>query len=203
MSPQTPIQILEQAISDCGYWRHWACDENSLQLEFGGTQIYTEPIDPSSPPSGLVAIRLVAPVVALALTRSKYECDTPIDWFDQLGADLIDPFNIDHELFTLTDRSKASEMVETAASERWVFGDSSSLSDSQSLPFIAFWAQNVGFIAAAKSVSYFTMAGELKERDIGPKVSRWWEYWREYWERKDTNIPLPQDYACEITIPLG
>lgn len=201
MSTPTPLEILEQAISDCGYWRYWTRSEYAFQLEFGGTRIYTQPANGVEPPSGVVAIRLANPVAVVILTRSHYECDLPDDWFEKLGSDQIEPFTIDYESFTLTDRNLLSKIIQSATSKDWIVGDEQVYSKNQDLPFIGFWAQNTGFIATAESMTFFTMEGELLPDDIESKNSYWWDYWHEYWKRKDTANPMPQDYACEVTIP--
>ncbi len=44
--------------------------------------------------------------------------------------------------------------------------------------------------------------GELDPDQIVTAAGDWWEYWREYWRRRETDAPLPKDYACEVTIPI-
>ena len=39
--------------------------------------------------------------------------------------------------------------------------------------------------------------------DLAGMSARWWDYWHEYWEKRDTDRALPKDVACEITIPLN
>lgn len=45
--------------------------------------------------------------------------------------------------------------------------------------------------------------GELSLDDVENRKDKWWDYWKEYWEKRDSENPLPKDYACEVTIPAG
>ena len=50
------LQIIEEAISDVGYWRWWTKSEDIFQIEFGGTQLlFSEPVE-KEPPSTVLAI---------------------------------------------------------------------------------------------------------------------------------------------------
>jgi hypothetical protein len=67
--------------------------------------------------------------------------------------------------------------------------------------FLGFEAGPFGLAVAAESVAVFNHHGELDPAAIFAGIKKWWEYWGEYWRRKDTPDPLPHDYACEVTIP--
>lgn len=30
---------------------------------------------------------------------------------------------------------------------------------------------------------------------------QWWEYWKDYWQKRGTKDAYKEDYACEVTIP--
>ena len=31
---------------------------------------------------------------------------------------------------------------------------------------------------------------------------QWWDYWKDYYDKRDTEEAYEKDYACEVTIPL-
>jgi hypothetical protein len=64
---------------------------------------------------------------------------------------------------------------------------------------LAFWAGDVGLIIIAEDMTIHNIYGEIKIQEIGTLVSEWWDYWKEYWNVKDTQKALPKDYACEVT----
>ena len=44
--------------------------------------------------------------------------------------------------------------------------------------------------------------GKYSEEEIEPLSRKWWEYWKDYWLLRGTPDALPEDYACEVTIPV-
>jgi hypothetical protein len=78
-------EILQDAISDCGYWRWWTGRiPVHFQVEFGGVQLYQAPADLSRPPSGVFALRFEQ------LERVEFldfGPDVQQDWFGRLQRD--------------------------------------------------------------------------------------------------------------------
>ena len=194
------LKILEDAISDVGYWRWWIEEKYFYQIEFGGTQLFNPPEKEGIPPSGVIALRFIDVSVICAIEKEKIDKG----WYLKLQKDEIEPFTISHGQFTLTDPGFASNIFKSAARKEFKKGNEQKLYDSLSQSsFIAFWAGSVGLIVLGKSLRLFTHSGELKENEIEKKFDEWWTYWKEYWKRKNTNNPMPEDYACEATIPAG
>jgi hypothetical protein len=54
----------------------------------------------------------------------------------------------------------------------------------------------------ARKMSVLAHSGELTAEQVVESNQAWWGYWRECWRRKDSGSPMPEDYACEVTIPL-
>ena len=199
---ESPLRILETAISDVGYWRWWTSNlPESIQLEFGGTQLYFPPASPGQVTSGLLAIRLRKPVAALFLTGKS--AGLPDDWPEAMARDECGPFNVDHDRFTLTSHDDAARYVAEAGSLKPLIGSGSELSKHRDKALLAFRAGRVGFVGAAESVALFNMQGEVDLAAIPDRYEEWWSYWKAYWARKDTPDPMPKDYACEVTIPAG
>lgn len=197
------LEVLEEAISDVGYWSWWAEKlPEAFQLEFGGTHIWSPPINSSSPPSGQVALRFGNPVSIIFL--KSVTSNLPNNWTDLFREDQLESFSINYEEFKfnnskfIRDLLKSDHMVETK------FGQDPLLilDNDESNVSLAFLAGEVGFIVIAQELRIINQNGDIELNDIEELVSRWWSYWEEYWRVKGTQDELPKDYTCEVTIPL-
>ena len=198
---ESPLRILETAISDVGYWRWWTSNlPDAIQLEFGGTQLYFPPASPGQLTSGLLAVRLRKPVAAFFLTRKS--AGVPDDWPEAMARDELEPFNLD-DRFTFTSHDDAARYLAEAGSLKSLVGSESDLSKHRDKALLAFEAGRVGFVGVAESIALFNMQGEVDPATIPDRHREWWTYWKTYWARKDTPNPMPKDYACEVTIPAG
>ncbi|TDR20474.1 hypothetical protein [Marinicella litoralis] len=193
------LKILEDAISDVGYWRYWFSEKEMFQIEFGGTQLHNSPQEENSPPSGILALRFVKPSSVVAIVRGEEE---DFEWFDKLSKDEIEPFTVSYEEFTLTDSSLAQEIIQGAKKKKEISCSNEQLPKKGGF-YLAFWSGDVGMAIHAEHVQALSHDGELSPELIKEKNSKWWTYWREYWDRRDTDAAMPQDYACEVTIPAG
>lgn len=199
---ESPLTILETAISDVGYWRWWTSElPDAIQLEFGGTQLYFPPVSPGQVTSGLLAVRLRKPLAVLFLASKS--AGFPNDWPEAMARDEYEPFTVEHDRLTLTSHDAAAGYLADAGSLKSLVGSESDLSKHRDKSLLAFWAGPVGFVAMAESIALFNMQGEVDLAMIPDWHSKWWSYWKEYWERKDTPNPMPKDYACEVTIPAA
>ena len=68
---------------------------------------------------------------------------------------------------------------------------------------LAFRAGSVGLAVRANELTVISSSGEMSPEQIQQASEKWWAYWREYWNRRESDAPLPKDYACEVTIPLA
>ncbi|HWI64223.1 MAG TPA: hypothetical protein VNT75_20485 [Symbiobacteriaceae bacterium] len=194
-------RILEDAISDVGHWRWWAEALPGLfQVEFGGVQLWTAPASPDRPPTGVVALRFVDPSLVVFLTENQAH-DVELNWPQQLHDDQLEPISISHDRFTLTSESAIAAMVKDCALDFRV-GNLQELEAGQAEVRLGFRAGPVGMVIRAKALVVLSSAGELSPDKIVEASTAWWAYWKEYWQRRDTENPLPKDYACEVTIPL-
>ena len=64
------------------------------------------------------------------------------------------------------------------------------------------FAGDVGLVVAARAMTVINAQWPLPLAGVAEANGRWWEYWRDYWDRRGTPQALPEDYACEVTIPL-
>jgi hypothetical protein len=196
-------ESLESAISDVGYWTWWTADlPNGFQIEFGGVQLWTEPDAPNKPPSSQIALQFGGPKLIAFLNQSDQPKDLPKDWPLKLQQDELSPFTITNEAFTLSSLQEVKRIFSEAASINILFGNAQVLEDLNSEDAIAgFWAGPVGLIVVAAAMRPVTFSGPLTPQDVEQMHEMWWQYWKEYWSRKDTANPMPEDDACEVTIP--
>ena len=198
-----PWKTLEEAISDVGYWRWWEPHlPHGIGLEFGGVQLWSEPESPEKPPAGMVALQFGGPKFIAFLDMPDQPESLLKDWPERLQSDQIEPFTIAYDKFTLTSPEELKEIVVSAKGKRVLFGEESAIDaigDQDS--FIAFRAGPVGCVVIAHAMRPVTFEGPLTPDEVEERHKRWWDYWKEYWQRKDTDRPMPEDYACEVTIP--
>ncbi len=197
------LQVLESAISDVGYWRWWTHDGMSgiFQVEFGGVRLYNEPADRNASPRGVFALSFHDTRCVAALRR-RLESDTPDNWFEMLAEDQWEPAILSYEQFSLTNGTELQRIAGEAQETRLVVGTKSDVDAVRPEDaFLAFWAGDVGLLVVAKEM-YAVTDEAITSEQILEKSTRWWDYWSEYWDRRDSENPMPEDYACEVTMPL-
>ena len=199
------LELLEDVISDVGYWNWWTADfPNHIMLEFGGTQIWSSPQGPGLPPSGKIGITFLQPYSVSFITRNWLDREIPENWIELLHNDQLELPEIEKGNFTFTDLNLIERIHKDAFKCETVFGSqpNSDLFNKSEFKF-AFWAFSFGCIITSQSLNIVSHDGELSLDDIHQRNLKWWEYWEEYWAKRDSNSPLPKDYACEVTIPAG
>jgi hypothetical protein len=147
-----------------------------------------------------VALRFDSPSVVAFLTDEETD-DVPSDWRQALHEDRIEPFTVHYDAFTLSSEELFMSICGRCVIE-FVVGAQADLVSTAPAVKLAFRAGGVGLALRAESMTVITSAGELSPAQIIEASEAWWKYWREYWDRRDTDAPLPKDYACEVTIPL-
>jgi hypothetical protein len=196
------LSVLKSAISDVGRWTWWTVDlPEAFQVEFNGTLLWNPPQTEGQLPSSQIALRFRKPRLVYFLTMST---SVTSDWPHRLQRDEIEPFYVDHDAFTLTSVDLCAQLVGKAVSIEALVGEpTTSALPASGEALLGFRADSVGLVVAAESMGVINHQGELDERAVLESSRKWWEYWREYWQRKDTAAALPYDYLCEITIPAG
>jgi len=200
---QQLLDTLARAISDVGYWRWWTGEDlpKSFQMEFGGTQLRFEPPEEGLPPSGLVALRFVNPTDVVFLDLSE---EVPANWFELLHQDQLEPFNVDGEAFAFNDLELARQLLEAAHGVHALCGESAASGTLQDRAItLGFAAHQVAVCVTAERMEIYSNRGAIDLDDLLALNGAWWEYWQEYWRLRETDSPLPKDYACEVTIPTG
>lgn len=194
------LELLESAISDVGYWRWWSAKlPATFQVEFGGAQLWAPPTKPDGPPSGVVALRFTDPSV-VAFLQEPGAKKLPRDWRQALHEDRIEHFPVTRDDFTLRSEEAYGQLLKACRTEYLAGGPGTAPVEGEQA-LLAFRAGPVGLAVRAKKMSVMTHSGELSAEQISESSQAWWKYWREYWRRKDSDSPMPKDYACEVTIP--
>lgn len=165
--------------------------------------LWNPPLQEGSPPNGQIALRFSNPSFVGFLTRQA-RAKLPKNWPENLQNDQMEPFNLSPDEFTLSDPKRLSEMVTEASRVKTLVGTTATLA---SLPaeagMLGFWAGSAGLVIAAEDMKIYGYSGPLSVEEAEASNRKWWDYWKEYWRRKDANDPMPKDYACEVTIPAG
>jgi hypothetical protein len=202
---KTQLAILQQAISDVGRWSWWTGEpQRALQLEFSGVQLWFPPAAAGQAPSGQVALRFRNPRLVTFLSRSDDDALTSDSWPARFQADELGGFTVSPDQFTLTDPASAAAWIAEATHVIPLVGALPTEAElQQARAWVAFWAGPVGIVVAAEEMEIFSHHGPVRLDEIEALCGKWWEYWREYWDKKDTDAALPHDHACEVTIPAG
>ena len=194
-----PLRRLERAIGDTGWFRWWTHDlPGHVQFEFAWVHLYQQPEKESEPPSNVVAIRFVEPSLVQFLTRPGLGTRPTDDWPEVMRSDQLEPIALDPDEFTLTDPEGANGMVSESSGVDTLIDR-----PLEGIPAVtmAFWAQQTGVVCRARAMEVLTFAGPISIDDIPRLNDEWWEYWRRYWQRADSDAPLPIDPTCEAVIP--
>lgn len=195
------LAALESAIADVGCWTWWAEKlPATFQVEFGGVQFWSPPSAADKPPSNRLALRFRNPRIVHFLTMADGE---EADWPDRLHRDELEPPTVDHESFTLTSPTECADLIARAVAVWAMVGEPGVTPPSAGEAILGFVAGGVGLVVAAESMVAVNHQGELDGPAVLAGIQRWWEYWQEYWRRRNTPDPMPWDGWCEVTIPLA
>jgi hypothetical protein len=192
----SPLSILEESISDVGNWRWW--DELLPALfvaEFGGVKLWSPPTAVDLPPLGIVSLGIKNPSLVAFITSNSAAPLRP-DWSTSLHNDVMEPFAFCDDIFTLQDPKLIGSVIEGCSLE-YIVGSEANL--NQTTPsLLAFRAGPVGLIVRGEQMAVQPF-NDINE--IAQAREAWKRYWIEYWARRDTEAPMPKDYACEVCIP--
>jgi hypothetical protein len=197
--------VLEEAITDIGYWCWWAEEfPDRVLIEFNGVQLWSEEPQEGQPSRGVVALNFSQPTSLCFLTRNAATDDLPHNWPDLMHDDKLENLpNIrwGGELH-FNDREWVQRVLDGAQRIEVRFGLHPKTDEFFSSPvMLAFWAGDIGCVVGAQEMTLLNQSGEVSLDDVPELHGKWWEYWRDYWQRRDTAEAFPEDYACENTIP--
>lgn len=197
---QEPMEVLQKAISDVGYWRWWTAKlPGAFLVEFGGVQLYTASPKEGQPPMGVMAMIFRNPS---SISFLDYGRNLANDWSWQLQEDQIEPFNLDQGKLAFNDGKAIAGYLKKAVAVNTYHGRKPSGGKLMEANVqMGFKAGDVGLCIAAESLDINTHLGKISLSQVAKMHKSWWEYWKVYWRRKNTANPMPEDYACEVTHP--
>ena len=192
--------ILSTAISDVGYWQWWDQVENDFMVEFGGVLLYDDAKQDKQLRSSTVAIGFFENAFLIFLDNN----DESTTWFNDLHNDSIDPFTLDPDGFIFDDKDYAIDILSKYKRRHGPFSNRDEAIDviSKAKNILAATCGDFGFIASGDLIKAIGSKGDYTDEDISRLSKKWWEYWEDYWKKRETEDAYEKDYACEVTIPL-
>lgn len=203
MNQKELLGTLADAIADVGYWAWWVSNlPDKFQIEFGGTQLYIASGDNNDPPITKIALQFLDPISISFISRD--DKDDNWEWVDLLHNASLDPPTCSYEEFYFGNNPDAEKALGEIKQSKNIFGDAPTKESLFNAPVsLVFWCWNKGLAITAQNMKLFSYTGEITLNEVPNLNKKWWSYWQEYWDKKKSGIPLPKDYACEVTIPAG
>ena len=194
------LTVLETAISDIGNWRWWDQSlPSKFVVEFGGVKLWTPPTRIDQPPRSIFGLGFKDPTL-IAFVSDTAAAGLRCDWRFALHSDQIEPFGMFDDVFTLRSDAQFPSILEGCDVEYLVGSESDLFSTSPVR--LGFRAGPVGLIVRANQMAVAPFTGADWAAQIAAASAGWAPYWNEYWSRRDTDSPMPEDFRCEIEIPF-
>jgi hypothetical protein len=206
--PRRHIIVLEQAISDAGFWRSWTDRlPDEFHVQFGGVQLWNPPAVDGAPPAGtVVSLIFQTPSLVAHLT----DADESLQWVvrpigsenpairTESGSDFEEsvledpywPFPIDE--LTLSSDDEIESMIDRRTID-FRSGTHIELASRADPVRLAFLAGPAGLVVRAKALRVVSTTGEMSPEKIIKSYEAWWDYWHDYWERRNSESPMPKD----------
>jgi len=195
------LEILANAISDVGYWSWWTEELPAIfQIQFGGTLLYFSPTTSDKPPQTQIAIQFRQPTSISFINRNT--ATNNFEWAQLLHEDKIDAPTCSYGEFSFGNTDLTKSLLGKINHCKTLYGSRPTQEILLAPVSLVFWCGDIGLAIAAKELKLLNHSGNIDLADIADINRKWWDYWRTYWDKRDTNEPLPKDYACEVTIPL-
>lgn len=192
------LNILADAISDVGSWWSWHAGDDMLQLEFCDVQLYDESkAEEETHTTDVLAVRFYGHVFAVFLDDLNDD-----KWYEHFRDDDSILYPVDTYDMAFDDNKEAESLLNDYRNRVPVkdFTGAETLLTAKHI----FCARcgDVGFIVGGDVIEVVGRKGKFTEEEIEPLSRKWWEYWKDYWRSRGTHNALPEDFACEVTIPV-
>ena len=192
--------VLSTAVSDVGYWQWWDEAEGDFMVEFGGVLLYDETKKGKQPRSSTIAISFWGNSFLVFLDNNEDSSD----WIDYLHKDMIDSFTLDPDGFIFDDKEYALDIMMRFNKRHGPFSSKDEAKETimNSKSILAATCGDYGFIIGGDVCKVYGASGDISEEDIKRLSKKWWDYWKDYYDKRDTEEAYEKDYACEVTIPV-
>ncbi len=195
--------VFAGAVAEMGLWTWWAgALPDRFQVELGNVMLWNAPRAAGQAPPNRFALSCVEPC-CVAFLDFGGGAEQPDGWPERLRSHDVGPFELDGERFALGDHDRALAILAEARGAAVHAGDAREETVRAAPAVLAFRAGPVGLLVAAARIDLLDFSGAVAWDEVPARRARWWSYWREYWDRKDTADELPWDLLCEVNIPVG
>ena len=193
------LNILADAISEVGSWHWWVIKNDMVQIQFCDIMLYDEAKpDRETHTTDVLAVRFYGHAFAVFLDNQDED-----NWPERLHDDDSVIYPVETYGLAFDDVTNAELLLNDYKHRRPVkdFGGLETLSAAKHLLYAR--CGDVGFIVGGDEIKVVGNKGLYTEEEIETSSGKWWDYWRTYWKLRGTKDAYPEDYACEITIPVN
>ena len=192
------LNILADAISEVGSWWCWDAEGDAVQVELLDVLLYDESKQGrEAHTTDVLAVRFRGHAFAVFLD----DLDEG-GWHERFRDDDSILYPIDTYELAFDDAEDAGTLLGDYRNRVPVkdFDGPGTLFAAKHLLYAR--CGEVGFIVGGDEMEVVGQKGEYTAEEIEAAAEKWWAYWKVYWELRGTKEALPEDYACEITIPV-
>ena len=192
------LNILADAISEVGSWHWWVTKDDMVQVQFCDILLYDEAKPENEPhTTDVLAVRFYGHAFAVFLDDLDED-----NWYERLREDDSVIYPVDTYDMAFDDAKEAERLLDDYKHKTVIkdFSGSGMLSSAKHLLYAR--CGDVGFIVGGDEIEVVGRNRKYTEEEIETTSGKWWEYWRTYWKLRGTKDAYPEDYACEITIPV-
>ena len=193
------LNILTDAISDVGSWHWWTIKDDMVQAQFCDIMLYDENASEDEPHSiDVLAVRFKGNTFALFLDNLNEE-----NWYERFEEDDAIIYPIDTYNMAFDDAEEAEKLLNEYEHKTAIkdFNGSETLLSAKHLLYAG--CGDVGFIVGGEEIEVVGRKGKYTEEEIETAHQKWWEYWKSYWKQRGTKDAYPEDYVCEVSIPVS
>jgi len=192
------LNILSDAISEVGSWHYWLIKDDMIQIQFCDVMFYDETKPQKEPhTTDVLAVRFHGHSFAVFLDNLDDD-----NWYQRLRDEDSVYYSVDTYELAFDDVKEAASLMNDYM-HKSVIKDYSGLETLLTAKHLLYArCGDVGFVAGGDEIRVVGRNRRYSEEDIETASRKWWDYWREYWKLRGTKDAYPEDYACEITIPV-
>lgn len=193
------LNILSDAISEVGSWHWWHLKDGMVQMQFCDVLLYDETKASTEPrTTDVLAVRFYGHSFAVFLDNLDDD-----SWYLQLRDDDSVLYPVDTYELAFGDTKEAESLLNNYTHTTRIkdFFGLEMLTTTKHLMYAR--CGDVGFIVGGDEITVVGRNRRYTEEEIETASRKWWDYWKEYWKLRGTKNALPNDYACEITIPVS
>lgn len=193
------LDILADAISEVGSWHWWLIKDDMIQIQFCDVLLYDEAKpEKDTHTTDVLAVRFYGHTFAVFLDNLDED-----NWHEHFRDDDSIIYPVDTYDLAFDDRKEAAAVLNDYKNKTEIkdFNGPETLSAGKHLLYAR--CGDVGFIVGGDEIAVAGKKGRYTEEEIETTSGKWWDYWREYWKLRGTKDAYPEDYACEITIPVS